>query len=320
LVLREEGYEVETAASAGQTRMTNADLVLMDAHAPELSRAGAVVDLKLQLGTVAPCYLFASNAEDQLKQRAQQLGADGYVSTEWGFKRILSLVRFTVRRKSATPLPPPPHDAAFNGMNRILVLAEGEVKEFKSPKELVEDKKSFLYGMIEATGKSSMKHLIDIAKGQVDVFAAMQTLTKGMTVKTLGMSPVVERGDSVVNEKVKKQHGKKKSKSSKSSKKSSSKKEAKKSDVEEKKEEEKAEEEDEKVVALEEKKPSDAAVKTESSGKLVSARSSNSVLNRMLSRNDKPAEAKKIEEKKEETAVEDKSASSSGSSSGSSKS
>jgi CheY-like chemotaxis protein len=122
LVLREEGYEVETAASPGLTRMTNADLVLMDAHAPELNRAGAVVDLKLQLGTVAPCYLFASNAEEQLKQRAQQLSADGYVSTEWGFKRILSLVRFTVRRKSATPLPPAPHDAAFNGMNRILVL------------------------------------------------------------------------------------------------------------------------------------------------------------------------------------------------------
>lgn len=122
LVLSEEGYKVEMARSPAETQTANADLVLMDAHAPELNRAGAVVDLKLQFGTVAPCYLFASNPEEQLKVRAQQLGADGYLSTEWGFKRILSLVRFTVRRRSATPLPPAPQDTAFNGMNRILVL------------------------------------------------------------------------------------------------------------------------------------------------------------------------------------------------------
>lgn len=122
LVLSEEGYKVEMARSPAETQTANADLVLMDAHAPELNRAGAVVDLKLQFGTVAPCYLFASNPEEQLKLRAQQLGADGYLSTEWGFKRILSLVRFTVRRRSATPLPPAPPDTTFNGMNRILVL------------------------------------------------------------------------------------------------------------------------------------------------------------------------------------------------------
>jgi CheY-like chemotaxis protein len=122
LVLREEGYRIETVRGASEATSANADLVLMDAHAPELNRAGAVVDLKLQLGTVAPCFLFASNPEEQLKQRAQFLGADGFVSTEWGFKRILSLVRFTVRRKSATPLPPAPQDVSFNAMNRILVL------------------------------------------------------------------------------------------------------------------------------------------------------------------------------------------------------
>ena len=122
LVLREEGYRVETAGRAADAQTTNADLVLMDAHSAELGRGGSVIDLKLQLGTSAPLYLFASNPEDQLKQRAQQLGADGYVSTEWGFKRILSIVRFTVRRKSATPLPPAPTDTSFNAMNRILVI------------------------------------------------------------------------------------------------------------------------------------------------------------------------------------------------------
>jgi len=121
LVLREEGYKVETAKSPAEAKGENADLVLMDAHSVELMRANAVVDLKLQLGTRAPFFLFASNPDEQLKQRASFLSADGYVSTEWGFKRILSLVRFTVRRKPGT-LPPAPADVAFNGMNRILVL------------------------------------------------------------------------------------------------------------------------------------------------------------------------------------------------------
>jgi DNA-binding response OmpR family regulator len=121
LVLREEGYRVEMTKSAAEAQSSNADMVLMDAHSPELARSNAVVDLKLQLGTRAPFFLFASNPDEQLKQRASSLGADGYISTEWGFKRILSIVRFTVRRKSGT-LPPVPADAAFNGMNRILVL------------------------------------------------------------------------------------------------------------------------------------------------------------------------------------------------------
>lgn len=121
LVLVEEGYAVETAKSPGDTECENADLVLMDAHSPELARPNAVVDLKLQLATRAPFLLFSSNPDEQLRQRAQYLGADGYLSTEWGFKRILSLVRFTARRASAT-LPPMPSDMAFNAMNRILVL------------------------------------------------------------------------------------------------------------------------------------------------------------------------------------------------------
>lgn len=123
LVLREEGYAVESAKSPEDTECVNADLVLMDAHSPELARPNAVVDLKLQLATRAPFYLFSSNPDDQLKQRAYFLGADGYLSTEWGFKRILSLVRFAVRRNRAT-LPPQATDMAFNALNRILVIED----------------------------------------------------------------------------------------------------------------------------------------------------------------------------------------------------
>jgi CheY-like chemotaxis protein len=121
LVLREEGYAVETAKATTETPCVNADLILMEACSPELSRPNAVIDLKLQLATRAPFYLFASTPDDELKERTQLLSADGYLSTEWGFRRVLSLVRFAVRNKSAT-LPPHPSDAAFNALNRILVL------------------------------------------------------------------------------------------------------------------------------------------------------------------------------------------------------
>jgi DNA-binding response OmpR family regulator len=121
LVLREEGYAVESAKCSAESQCVNADLVLLDAHAPELARPNAITDLKLQLATRPPLYLFASTPDEELQLRAEQLGADGYLSTEWGFRRVLSLVRFAVRTKSAT-LPPSPTDAAFNALNRILVL------------------------------------------------------------------------------------------------------------------------------------------------------------------------------------------------------
>jgi DNA-binding response OmpR family regulator len=121
LVLCEEGYAVETAKATTDTQCVNADLVLMEACSTELSQPNAVIDLKLQLGTRAPFYLFASLPDDELKERAQRLSADGYLSTEWGFRRVLSLVRFAMRNKAAT-LPPQPADAAFNALNRILVL------------------------------------------------------------------------------------------------------------------------------------------------------------------------------------------------------
>lgn len=122
LVLRQEGYDVEVSPSVSSSMRPQPDLVLMDAQSSELGRPGAVVDLKLQLGTTAPFYLFSSDGGDQLKLRADTFGADGYVCTEWGFRRILSVVRFTVRRN---PIPVPsrsPTDTAFNAMNRILVL------------------------------------------------------------------------------------------------------------------------------------------------------------------------------------------------------
>ena len=124
LVLREEGYEVTHAASVPQMASSHAHVVLIDAHASEFDRAGAAVDLKLQMGVGVPVLVFGSADEAELKARAEHLGADGYVCTEWGFKRLISVVRFAMRSSSQNPSlrPLQTADVTFNTMNRILVL------------------------------------------------------------------------------------------------------------------------------------------------------------------------------------------------------
>jgi DNA-binding response OmpR family regulator len=122
LVLREEGYEVAHSSSVAQMLGTSADMVLIDAHSEAFDRARAAVDLKLQMGVRVPLFLFSSADDASLKQRAEEMGADGYVCTEWGFKRLISVVRFAMRapRDSLSPTTTP--DIAFNSMNRIVVL------------------------------------------------------------------------------------------------------------------------------------------------------------------------------------------------------
>jgi len=59
-------------------------------------------------------------------------------------------------------------------MNRILALNAGEVVEFESPKKLIEDKNSMLYGMVQATGKANAKHLKKLALGQATLDEALK--------------------------------------------------------------------------------------------------------------------------------------------------
>jgi len=77
-------------------------------------------------------------------------------------------------------------------MNRILALEKGELMEFKSPAELIADKKSLLYGMVQATGKATAKHLKDIATGKIDVFKSFEVLRSATPPLELAATPEVE--------------------------------------------------------------------------------------------------------------------------------
>ena len=100
-----------------------AALVLVDASAPSMDHAGAIADLKLASSVAAPVYLFAAGEED-LRKQAERTGADGYVCTEWGFRRLISVVRWAVRQPRAEErqIEVSAQDLAARTMNRIVVL------------------------------------------------------------------------------------------------------------------------------------------------------------------------------------------------------
>jgi len=59
-------------------------------------------------------------------------------------------------------------------LDRIMVLEKGEIIEFDSPSVLANDPNSALFGMIEATGAASARHLTAIANGQVSVLEEIE--------------------------------------------------------------------------------------------------------------------------------------------------
>lgn len=79
-------------------------------------------------------------------------------------------------------------------MDRILGLSQGKLVEFDTPANLVGNKQaraipsislssssspqSMLYGMIQATGKTMAKRLMDVAAGRLDVFKSLEELGK----------------------------------------------------------------------------------------------------------------------------------------------
>ena len=118
LVLEQEGYTVETAQALSRDAV--ADLVLMDASLAPAGH-GTVADLKLELGVTAPVFLFASGGEETLRAATERAGAEGYVCTEWGFRRVISVVRWAVRTLKRDEARTP-KDLLLGTLNRILVL------------------------------------------------------------------------------------------------------------------------------------------------------------------------------------------------------
>lgn len=57
--------------------------------------------------------------------------------------------------------------------DRVMVLDKGEIREFDSPKKLLENPQGIFTGMVEATGPSSAEHLRKIANGELSVVEAI---------------------------------------------------------------------------------------------------------------------------------------------------
>lgn len=93
--LEAAGYQASTFSEPGDFDPTTEvpDLVLVDVNMPQFFGDDVVAYFKGEWPTMeAPIYLFSTVAEDELKERAEACGADGYISKHWGLEGLLSAV------------------------------------------------------------------------------------------------------------------------------------------------------------------------------------------------------------------------------------
>jgi len=69
------------------------DLVLVDINMSEFYGDDIVPFLRAEGSVTAPIYLFSNIAEQELATRAAECGADGYISKQWGVRRLLEIVK-----------------------------------------------------------------------------------------------------------------------------------------------------------------------------------------------------------------------------------
>lgn len=81
-------------AALGQLRPA---LILMDINMPETTGDFVLAFFKEQRGlTDVPILLFSDIDENELRERAEACGADGYVSKGWGFEKMVEAVTATL--------------------------------------------------------------------------------------------------------------------------------------------------------------------------------------------------------------------------------
>jgi DNA-binding response OmpR family regulator len=84
LLLREEGIEVEIHESIITlplvVRKIDPDVILLDLSMPALSGSAVFAMGRKRLGSDAPLVLFSGCAPHELAKRAEELGADGFLS------------------------------------------------------------------------------------------------------------------------------------------------------------------------------------------------------------------------------------------------
>lgn len=122
LVCEHEGYRVRVARSLTSMSEFRPDLVLADAYDPSVHGHGAVADVKVALSVDAPVFLFGTRDENDLRRLSEWAGADGYVSTEWGLKRLLAVVRRAARSGSLDDPVVRATNAACLTASRVLVV------------------------------------------------------------------------------------------------------------------------------------------------------------------------------------------------------
>lgn len=94
--LGEAGFEVETRSGIdelGDQGADGFDLILMDVQMPELFGDDVAAVLKLERSVKTPIYLFSTIPEPELRERAREARADGYISKSEGVVHLVDRVR-----------------------------------------------------------------------------------------------------------------------------------------------------------------------------------------------------------------------------------
>lgn len=95
--LQSVGYEVKTLMRweelDGALKKFRPDLILFDVNMPEMYGDFALMFFKEERGiTDIPILLYSDIDVGELKQRAKDCGADGFVSKTWGVERMVEVV------------------------------------------------------------------------------------------------------------------------------------------------------------------------------------------------------------------------------------
>jgi two-component system, OmpR family, response regulator len=101
-VLRGQNIEVTVSATSlgvsNLIRRSTPDVVLIDVHIPELSGDALVAVARRQAPSHTRFVLYSSCDEEQLRERAKRVGADGFISKSVDPYRLPDLLRNVARR------------------------------------------------------------------------------------------------------------------------------------------------------------------------------------------------------------------------------
>jgi len=68
------------------------NLLLVDINMPQFYGDDVVAYIRAEWSLAAPILLFSNVPEDELKERAENCGADGYISKNWGLDILVTKV------------------------------------------------------------------------------------------------------------------------------------------------------------------------------------------------------------------------------------